>query len=777
MKRTIALLGIIIMLLANCITPCTAEANHVRQGICPQLDEYFSQTYYASSTLPKEIIPGSLLTQSSPLEISDAADQKLPAEFATYCEISFVSGSELLKKALVLNQYGADGRIYLELDYNCLTEPGEALFDITVMSNSYLFRTVKTLRVESFQDHTPFYIQKEGCNIQILLGETVSALRVSEKAIRMAEDSTGLSTASWAGTEKYKSLRSVYASEIIAETYGQYDLELLFSYANVSCRVPVLLQCLPYHIEYSGTPFQGQSIRFMMINDEAGGMVDCKWSVTEGQAEIDDSGLLTIPDSAAVGEEIAVQAVPVSGGTPLMQTIRIREAGMILRNCLFTQTVSLEGFSSNLPENEEWIANVVNNADEHYLGYSERISDYKGKAVLEVYMTEIPNFVEETEKALAYYDDSYSDLSEKENGLQMKDVEIQDHPARLALYYVDSPRNDGSNAIDHIVGGMISYARDRKVLFLRLNLYNPDEEEVTFADLKELIKHISYDPEQASFRETDTDFEIIVEGDKKTIVGGNTLNMTVTFSNSDYMNAKNKNNKILWSVVDAKTGEETEKAKMTNSMLSVSSTLAEETELEVIAQSAVYPELKREYRITAVPRVNKLTVDLSSLQLWTGIGDSAVITYETNPENLPPERVTVASDNEEIVTIKPLEQGKVEVNAVGAGRTTIRVSETGGRKADVPVTVLIPVKTLTIKTDKTAHPGGMPKFSAEIYPENASNKFVTWSIDVDESIAIIRKDGLMKIKKDAPTGTEITVTCTAEGAPNPVTETMKIVLE
>ena len=253
--------------------------------------------------------------------------------------------------------------------------------------------------------------------------------------------------------------------------------------------------------------------------------------------------------------------------------------------------------------------------------------------------------------------------------------------------------------------------------------------------------------------------------------------MTVTFSNSDYMNARNKYDKILWSVVDAETGETTEKAKMANNILSVSPSLAEETELKVIAQSVAFPELKREYQITAVPRVNKLTVNPSKLQLWAGTGESAEITYETDPKNLPPERVTVASENEEIVMVKPLGKGKAEIHAVGAGKTTVRVSETGGERVYVPVTVLIPVETLTIKTDRSAKLGDTPKFSAELYPENASNKHVTWSIDVDESIANIWNNGLLKIDANAPKGTEITVTCTAEGAPNPVVETMKIILE
>ena len=51
-----------------------------------------------------------------------------------------------------------------------------------------------------------------------------------------------------------------------------------------------------------------------------------------------------------------------------------------------------------------------------------------------------------------------------------------------------------------------------------------------------------------------------------------------------------------------------------------------------------------------------------------------------------------------------------------------------------------------------------------------------WSLDVGEDIATVDK-GKVKISKDAPAGTVITVTCTALGVPEPVTATAQITVE
>ena len=49
-----------------------------------------------------------------------------------------------------------------------------------------------------------------------------------------------------------------------------------------------------------------------------------------------------------------------------------------------------------------------------------------------------------------------------------------------------------------------------------------------------------------------------------------------------------------------------------------------------------------------------------------------------------------------------------------------------------------------------------------------------WSLDVGEDIATVNAYGRVKIKKDVPAGTKITVTCTAPGAAVPVVSTVEL---
>jgi len=64
-----------------------------------------------------------------------------------------------------------------------------------------------------------------------------------------------------------------------------------------------------------------------------------------------------------------------------------------------------------------------------------------------------------------------------------------------------------------------------------------------------------------------------------------------------------------------------------------------------------------------------------------------------------------------------------------------------------------------------------------ITPASAGNKTLEWSLDVDDSIATINDKGQVKIKKDVPAGTKITVTCKAIGAPESIVRTLEIVTE
>ena len=65
--------------------------------------------------------------------------------------------------------------------------------------------------------------------------------------------------------------------------------------------------------------------------------------------------------------------------------------------------------------------------------------------------------------------------------------------------------------------------------------------------------------------------------------------------------------------------------------------------------------------------------------------------------------------------------------------------------------------------------GGKVNIAATLFPKNVGNKAVQWSLDVGEDIATINEKGQLTIGKKVSSGIKITVTCTALGAPSPVT--------
>ena len=88
--------------------------------------------------------------------------------------------------------------------------------------------------------------------------------------------------------------------------------------------------------------------------------------------------------------------------------------------------------------------------------------------------------------------------------------------------------------------------------------------------------------------------------------------------------------------------------------------------------------------------------------------------------------------------------------------------------------VMIPVETVELTVKGNAKPGATVTVSAALAPREAGNKNVEWSLDVGEEIAVINANGQVRISKEAASGTKITVTCTALGAPEPVQTTVEI---
>lgn len=122
------------------------------------------------------------------------------------------------------------------------------------------------------------------------------------------------------------------------------------------------------------------------------------------------------------------------------------------------------------------------------------------------------------------------------------------------------------------------------------------------------------------------------------------------------------------------------------------------------------------------------------------------------------------------MNIEPNEKdGTAVITPATAWKTTITVKEPGGKNAKLTVNVVAPVDSVELKVNGKPKAGGRVNTAAALAPKNVGNKAVQWSLDVGEDIATINEKGQLTIGKEVVSGTKITVTCMALGAPAPVT--------
>ena len=179
---------------------------------------------------------------------------------------------------------------------------------------------------------------------------------------------------------------------------------------------------------------------------------------------------------------------------------------------------------------------------------------------------------------------------------------------------------------------------------------------------------------------------------------------------------------------------------------------------------------------TIIPLATKVTAEPAKLTLYAGSDQPATVNAEALPENIPPAALSWSSGKKDIIELTDNGDGTAAVKALKAGQDTLTVAEPGGKKAAIKVSVVAPVESIELTVKGKAVPGGTVTVKETLTPKNAGNKTVEWSLDVDESIATVNK-GKVKVAKDVPAGTVITVTCTALGAPEPVSASAVITTE
>lgn len=151
------------------------------------------------------------------------------------------------------------------------------------------------------------------------------------------------------------------------------------------------------------------------------------------------------------------------------------------------------------------------------------------------------------------------------------------------------------------------------------------------------------------------------------------------------------------------------------------------------------------------------------------VGDIISVTPVLTPENVTDPRVTWVSANEEVATVN---QAGI-ITAVAPGTTFITCTTSNGLSKQVMVTVLNPVERIELNyTDLIVKKGTVFFLSANVLPENAADRAVTWSSS-DESVCTVDDEGTVTANS---TGTCI-ITATSVDDPEITAECRVTVIE
>ena len=137
--------------------------------------------------------------------------------------------------------------------------------------------------------------------------------------------------------------------------------------------------------------------------------------------------------------------------------------------------------------------------------------------------------------------------------------------------------------------------------------------------------------------------------------------------------------------------------------------------------------------------VETITLDITELSRYTNEKDGVVLTPTVLPVYADDLSVIWSSSDEQVATVDS--SGRVHFTAPGTTTITCRSVKTPDVTATCAVTVKQYVEQIVLDADKTILlPGETAQLTATVYPNNASNKALTWSSE-DSSVATVNQNG------------------------------------
>lgn len=797
MKRLLCVLLCAALLLGSI---GTAAAAGKKKAYDPEIG-LFDTWYYVYDTIPENMRTGQNFYTSA---LWDA--NYLNQENITNCEVNFVSGDEALKDAIVVEGSDrGDGQIgyTIRIDNTKLTAPGKADLNIILETQNYKWEEKGSLVVLDYNEY-PLVVEKQNNPVfnakigdvivdnqvmdelaEIKAKDIAKAIGFKTKLVDIIQHTLRLdySYEDYQGNENAyelakKAVDLNYGSREVGKTeavstmtirkYGYHHLKVSYELGNVRYSAPFTVFVEGFAIETYDRAVPGGTLQFKAYGCAEETKVT--WSVEGEGASIDTNGLLKIADNVPMGTTFVVKATSGEGKEASAEVVLNDGA---LADVDYTKTRDQDGFQVPIPGGE-WYN------DDYDLYYGNHCvlfaSDYSGRnRTLEgkvFWLNENDDILaEDPEAAKAYLKDYEVQEDNDIKDVQEEYIEIDGHPALISTFTYYS---DGA-FYAHI--GVLRYVRNTRMLRVRAYSQGQTPEltaKVSLGDLKQFASLLKYDPANAPFTAEDAALTLSVKDDPTAVSAGKTLQFKADFNNPSKVSSKNKNNGINWTVLNAETGEEVTGISISNKgQLKVDKSLAAPVDIQVKATSATYGNYAT-YNLKAIPVAGQIVVEPAELFFYVGKEDAQTVKAILTPDTVPLVGITWTPAKKDIVEITDNGDGTAVIKPLKAGKTAVAVKEPGGKNAKLDVSVVDPVETVELAVKGNAKAGGNVTVSATLQPKTAGNKNLEWSLDAGEDIATIDAKGKVKIGKEVASGTKITVTCKALGAPEPIIATTVI---
>ena len=470
------------------------------------------------------------------------------------------------------------------------------------------------------------------------------------------------------------------------------------------------------------------------------------------------------------------------------------------QNLLFSYPVPA-GFSQT--ENKAELPADLSGGD--YVRIRQRYSDESGRYTIaaNAIIYESKEFSEDPSVIRSYYDVLVQQL--KGSGSVMAEREIMldgGYPAyilcnRDLLFNSDLEMQDTYSVNVLYVRGSNSYIQLVYSVSSKPYAVFSDDSLPTIDDFISLISQVHYSvPEDKSslpewlLTADDFAFDLECSSDALIHTDGSTNQFSVKYRREDLAEKVQDLPKQIWSLLEFDAYTQGEFKYVDPSVATIDEKgflkvlkVPEQAGIVVACSLSGIP-IYQTRAIMVIPRVKKLTLNETKAELYAGESEPLILSAVAVPEGSGvfeadgSGNMAWSADKNDIVNVKDLGDGQASVEALAPGKVKVIVKDMlGGKQAVAMITVLTPVTGIEIEGPDTIAAGKGASYKVSLTPEKPSNKKVKWSLDVDGSVATIGNNGAVKVKKNVPSGTKITIICEAEGAAVPKTAKKEISVE